>query len=309
MKRIPLHCLVLMVGPAAAGKTTLANDAFPSHEIVSLDAIRAELTGDFRRQDYNHIVLEQARSRAAAKLALGERAVIDAANLLPRERLEFGRLAAAHGVPLYYLVVNRPLEHKRADAGWRNAVHAKGGKTLVEHQDAVFAAGESEIRRGDGLATVVDTRRETFEAVAKVNPAMLVPNLQHAYRGVLVVADVHGTMDKLRAVVAHARAERLFLIFLGDVVDYGEQSLECIEEVWRLWAAGEALMIWGNHERKIVAWVNQILAQMDAGTPFEATKTTLVLSESNLATVRRFSTLPDAERRPTMERFRGFMAA
>ena len=44
MLKIPLHSLVIMVGPAGAGKKAFVDATFRPHEIVSYDSIRYEPT-------------------------------------------------------------------------------------------------------------------------------------------------------------------------------------------------------------------------------------------------------------------------
>jgi predicted kinase len=309
MNHIPLHSLVIAVGPAGAGKTTLLDRQFPAFEIISADRIREELTGDFRRTDCNAAVFDHVRHRVDTKLSLGERAVVDACHLSVRERSAMIEAAKAYGVPLVYLVVDRSLEDKRRTAGWRAAV-SRNGRPLVAYHDEVFHRNEIDILRGDGWASVIDTRRQSFRPVAKLDLDRPLADLSaRGYRGILAIADVHGTLDKLREVVEHARSETLFPLFLGDVLDYGSDPLGCLDLIHDLWADGSALMLWGNHEKKIFRWAEQKLNGIDSGIAYRDARVSVNLSESNLVTVRKFDAMPADARETALRRLVAFLRA
>ncbi len=74
-----------------------------------------------------------------------------------------------------------------------------------------------------------------------------------------LVGDVHGEIDALRALldllgvdVARGRAERP-LVFVGDLVDRGPDSVAVVELYARLAAAGIAHAVLGNHELNVLA--------------------------------------------------------
>lgn len=71
------------------------------------------------------------------------------------------------------------------------------------------------------------------------------------YKGLLVVGDVHGNLDGLLKAINHANQNKLFMVFLGDVCDYGAYTLETTQRVAELVFANEALCIRGNHEKKV----------------------------------------------------------
>lgn len=66
----------------------------------------------------------------------------------------------------------------------------------------------------------------------------------------VVFSDVHGNLDALDAVLAHAAAERADrFLCLGDVVGYGANPNECIE---RLRALDHCVCLKGNHDAAVV---------------------------------------------------------
>lgn len=93
---------------------------------------------------------------------------------------------------------------------------------------------------------------------ASVTPPILVD-------GAIVVGDIHGDLSACEWAYAQSKDEKLPLIFLGDVIDYGDNSIEVVEFVYDLLSKGEALMMRGNHERKIVKWIDEPGIKLSSG--------------------------------------------
>jgi predicted kinase len=283
MKKIPLHSLIIMVGPAGAGKSTVAAANFESYEIVSSDEIRNELTGDIQRQDFNSTVFRELYHRVSVKLDMGERVVVDATNLRKSDRMGLTNVGMRYGVPIYYIVVQRPLAEKLKTAGWRNDVDG-----LVERHHELFLREERDILFGDSIATVVDLRKEEFEVVQKPPMGDLEAEIAgRGFKGVMVIPDVHGMNEALKSAIEWATARNLFMIFLGDVVDYGPHSLECVSLVYDIVTRGRGVMVVGNHEHKIRRWMDQQ----------RTGDLRLRLSTGNLATTNKVEALAPDERR------------
>lgn len=263
-KTVPLGpTLVLLVGPSCAGKSTYAKQFSPS-EIVSSDALRQEFTGDFRRQDMNDLVQNEYDRRIKTRLEAGLRVVADATHIKDADRRRTARLAAETGARLVYLVFNRPLVSKLSQAGWREHIRVNGKPLVVAH-DETFTANERKILAGDSLgATVIDTRKEVPEIVFPlsrdagafgVEQAPLMDIHSRGYAGILAVGDVHGNVNGLHKMIRYSRENRLFMLFLGDIVDYATETLEAADMVGNLIFRGEAVSILGNHEKKILKWI------------------------------------------------------
>lgn len=257
MSKINLHTLVLMVGPSGAGKST-ATDIFEDSEIVSSDAIRAELLGDFRIQSYQDEVWAEVHRRVRHRLAYGQRAVVDATNLRYRDRRPFIEMAQHFGVELVYMVVNRPLEEKLLTGDWRLSVPG-----LIERHEETFKNNLKDIMRGDGVAHVIDlTNLSDLQNVyERVSVVTHVNHPSSDYigwweRGVIVIGDVHGNFEQLQPLIVEAQLREQHILFLGDIIDYGSQNLAVFDLVYSLVKRGQARMIWGNHERKLTRWLD-----------------------------------------------------
>jgi len=62
-----------------------------------------------------------------------------------------------------------------------------------------------------------------------------------------VLSDIHGNLEALEAVLAHARAEADAVLCLGDVVGYGADPVACVELV----AERAVTTVAGNHEHAV----------------------------------------------------------
>lgn len=102
----------------------------------------------------------------------------------------------------------------------------------------------------------------------------------------IVVGDVHGCYDELQELLAllHTAGHINFkysgnnarLIFLGDLIDRGRHSIECLRLVKRLSEDGRAECLAGNHENKHVRYRSHQIALALNGTPNPMKRMSLV---------------------------------
>lgn len=158
--------LTIMVGPSGAGKTTwLKSDAasalgiHPSH-VLSSDQIRGDLCGDFRDQTKNDAVFEALHAQARTRLAHGLPVVVDATNLRRKDRMNVADLAS--GGDVTYVVIDRSMDDKRRDGGWRLDLTGADGQPfdLLAKHDQTFRSQIKDILAGDNLPNVkvIDVR-------------------------------------------------------------------------------------------------------------------------------------------------------
>ncbi len=159
--------LTLMVGPSGAGKSTWLGTLraatygiHPAH-IVSSDQIRADLCGDFRSQERNDEVFASLHAIVKTRVTHGLPAVVDATNLRRKDRMAVAALAPPTGA-VRYIVIDRPMEEKYRDAGWRSALTGADGQPfdLIAKHAQTFGSQIKDILAGDGLpnVTVIDMR-------------------------------------------------------------------------------------------------------------------------------------------------------
>lgn len=157
--------LIMMIGPSGSGKSTLVKSLYEKEHyahagcILSSDQIRELLTGDFKDQSKNDQVFHAIQEIAKVRLESGLTTIIDATNIKSRDRRAIRNCAPADG-RITYIVVDRPLDEKRRDAGWREKVVVKG-LPLIEYHHQVFTQNLKSILSGDGdpRVTVIDKRK------------------------------------------------------------------------------------------------------------------------------------------------------
>jgi predicted kinase len=151
----------VLIGPPGGGKSTYARAAFAADWIVSADDIREALTR-WRRDDpvatWKYVVPVRQKVASAISRAIRERlqarqpTVYDNTNVLQRNRRSLLKLVPK-GARVRYVLVDRPLEAKLADRGWRP-------ERLIVQQHQLFQAELPAILAGDGceFVTVEDRR-------------------------------------------------------------------------------------------------------------------------------------------------------
>jgi hypothetical protein len=77
------------------------------------------------------------------------------------------------------------------------------------------------------------------------------------FSGILVVGDVHGNIEAFTNAVNHATKQNLYIVSLGDLVDYGSNSKEVVDLAKSLYDQKRISIVLGNHERKFQKWVIQ----------------------------------------------------
>lgn len=158
--------LILLVGPSGAGKSTHAyRMGYTDDQIVSSDAIRQTLCGDFRDQSKNQQVFAALHAIVKTRLDFGLRTVVDATNIRTADRRAFLEIAAKDA-EIHYHVIDRPLNEKLETGGWRLEVENKG-VGLIEKHHQTFQSNIKDIMNGDGdpRVTVKDYRKSSNDTL------------------------------------------------------------------------------------------------------------------------------------------------
>ncbi|MFL5777596.1 MAG: AAA family ATPase [Chloroflexota bacterium] len=106
--RVPEPSLVVLIGAAGAGKSTLAARAFAPDEVLSSDAFRGVVSGDEGNQAATRPAYAFLHRALDRRLALGRTTVIDATNVERHARRALLRRAERHRVPTIAIVLDLP---------------------------------------------------------------------------------------------------------------------------------------------------------------------------------------------------------
>jgi predicted kinase len=131
--------LIMTIGPSSGGKTTWS--ASQGVETISSDA--GDQSGTFR-----HV-----QASSAQILSKGRDVIVDAMHVEPEHRKRQAATAPPD-IKVRYVIIDRPLEEKRRDGGWRIE------KELVDKYDRLFSVQVAAALAGDGGSNVevVDLR-------------------------------------------------------------------------------------------------------------------------------------------------------
>lgn len=70
-----------------------------------------------------------------------------------------------------------------------------------------------------------------------------------------VIGDIHGCYDKLVKVLKSWDKDKEQLIFLGDLIDRGKDSLKVVQLAMQLVRESNAIVLRGNHEELLINWL------------------------------------------------------
>ena len=119
--KLPAPCVVVLVGPSRAGKTTWAQAHFASNEVVSSDALRGMVGIDEDDQTASAAAFALLEQIVAERISRGLTTVVDTTGLHADNRLKWITTAHEAGVPIYAILFTSTL----AEIELRNDVRAR----------------------------------------------------------------------------------------------------------------------------------------------------------------------------------------
>jgi protein phosphatase len=270
---LPELCLVALIGPSGAGKSTFAARHFKPTEVLSSDHYRAVVGDDANDMGATAAAFDALHHIAALRLARGHLTVIDATSVKPPDRAPLVRIAREHDVLPVAIVLN--VDERICVE--RNAVRLD--RQLGPH---VVRNHIRSLRQGlRGLA------REGFRYVYVLGSPESIDHT-HIERAPLwsdkrgetgpfdIIGDVHGCLDELEelldrlgytpdAAAGRRHGDGRRAIFVGDLVDRGPRIPETEDLVRRMVGAVTAFCVPGNHDMKLLRYLNGARVQVAHG--------------------------------------------
>jgi protein phosphatase len=255
---IPDFCVVALIGVSGCGKSTFAARHFLPTEILSSDAFRAWVSDDENDQSATTDAFEALYSLASTRLRRRKTVVIDATNVQEEARKRILELAKSYDCHAVAIVINTPESL---------CVERNQGRTNRNFGANVVYRQARQLRD-----TLRSLKRERFRNVYVLQPERLeaceitrVPlwtDRRTEMPPFDIIGDIHGCYDELMELLsllgytlnaggvwAHSEGRRA--LFLGDLVDRGNGSVEVANLVMDMVSAGSALCVPGNHDVKL----------------------------------------------------------
>jgi protein phosphatase len=265
---IPDFSLVVLIGASGSGKSAFAAKHFLPTEIVSSDTARALVSDEETNQDVTADAFDLVRIIAEKRLRHRKLAVIDATNVRASDRKAWIDLARRwHALPVAIVIepsIDICIERNK------------------KRPDRPFGAGVvqrmvSEIRRGlqrEGFRQVWELRSPESVEAAVVTRQPLWTDQRRDPSRFDIIGDIHGCCDELEALLhtigyAVEWAERdggrlpivtpppgRKVVFVGDLVDRGPRTPDALRIAMHMVEAGHAYAVMGNHDRKLMRWLD-----------------------------------------------------
>jgi protein phosphatase len=257
---LPELCLVILIGPSGCGKSTFARKHFKSTEIVSSDFCRGLVSDDENSLDATGDAFDVLKFVAAKRLARGLLTVIDATNVQAEARKPLVELAREHDVLPVAIVLKMPEElcHERN----KNRPNRSFGPHVVRNQSMQLRKSLRGLERERfRYVYVLQTPDDVEKVVIERQPLW---NNRKFDKGPFdIIGDIHGCYDELIELlnklgydttqwsrVAAPLGRKV--IFLGDLVDRGPNSLAVLRLVMSMVAQKIAICVPGNHDAKLL---------------------------------------------------------
>lgn len=285
MKKIPLHSLIVVIGPDADVvnpehnnyiRNYFMKNGFENYELSSICSIIENICGDYRRYDYGNIALSEMEKMVDFKLKNGERIVIQGNFTLKNKRDPFTAIAKKYDVPVFYMIFDENLYNSETSYGRK--------------QKENFKINQRSFSKGDnGIASVVNCSVEPITVIKKFSGIDTMETLvDRGFCGITSCGDVHGMHDLLIETIDWSVKRGHLFLTTGDFIDYGPYNMKCINTLYERVTYGNAVTTVGNHEKKIMRW----LELYESGADYE---NIMSLSDGNMVTVNEFLNLSEKD--------------
>ncbi|MBN9385249.1 MAG: polynucleotide kinase-phosphatase [Chitinophagaceae bacterium] len=283
---VPELSLVVLIGASSSGKSSFARRHFKSTEIVSSDACRAMVSDDENSLAASGDAFDLARVIASKRLKNGLLTVIDATNVQENVRKDWIKLAREHHVLPVAIVIN--LSEKICAQRHATRTDRDFGKHVIPMQISQLKRSLRRLKL-EGFRHIFELRTpEEVEAVTGIGRQPLYNNKREEKGPFDIIGDVHGCYDELTALLRQLgyedssglwrHPEGRKPVFVGDLVDRGPDTPGVLRTVMSLVDAGLGWCVPGNHDVKLLKWLNgknvqpthglqQSIEQLQAETP------------------------------------------
>ncbi|QEC77675.1 polynucleotide kinase-phosphatase [Mucilaginibacter ginsenosidivorax] len=262
--KIPELALVVLIGATGSGKSSFARKLFKPTEIISSDTCRGMVSDDENNQAASADAFALARYITGLRLKNGLLTVIDATNVQEEARRDWVKLAKEYHCLPVAIILNMP----EKVCATRNALRPDrnfGAHVIPQHISQLKRSFKK--LKYEGFRNIIELRSpEEVDAITGIVRDPLYNNKKHENGPLDIIGDIHGCYDELVTLLGKlgyvnnaetwAHPEGRKAVFAGDLVDRGPKTPEVLKLVMAMTAAGTAYCVPGNHDIKLMRWLN-----------------------------------------------------
>lgn len=265
---VPDFSLIVLIGATGSGKSTFAAKHFAKTEIISSDYARGLVADDENDQSVSGDAFDLVRAIAEKRLKNRKLTVIDATNVRSTDRKQWVEVARRwHALPVAIVI----------DPGLDVCIERNKGRPDRQFGPQIPQRMIHEIRRGlgglqrEGFRQIWRLSSAEAADVARVERKPLWTDRRSHQGPFDVIGDVHGCADELEALLeklgylvtwGEERSVRVdaphgrTAVFVGDLCDRGPRSPDVLRIVMSMEAAGTGMTVQGNHDKKLMRWLD-----------------------------------------------------
>jgi protein phosphatase len=275
---VPNLSLVLLVGASGCGKSSFARRHFLPTEVISSDHCRAVVSDDETNQEATRDAFDLLNFIIRKRLARGRLTVVDATNVQQEARKNLLRLAADYHV----LAIAIVLDVREEVCIERNRLRTD--RSIPDHAVRNQVRDLRRSLRGlakEGFSQVHVLRGPEEIDAPQIERVRLWTDRRHEAGPFDIIGDVHGCYEELAELMERlgyrieppplapeeegvggggsevplprvTPPEGRRAIFLGDLVDRGPNSPDCLRLAMAMVRDGTAFCVPGNHDIKLM---------------------------------------------------------
>lgn len=255
--QIPEFAMICVIGTSGSGKSTFCRNNFLPTQVLSSDTYRGFVCDDDNSLEATPHAFEALHYMLGKRLQLGKTTVIDATNVQQHGRKELLAIASEWHALKVAIVIDTPEEVCRE----RNKLRPDrqfGDHVIRNHRrDLRRSFGQFKSERWHKLYVVrpedIDNVEISYERIWSRRPE------EHGPFD--IIGDVHGCLTELQELIAtlgyktepelhHPKNRKL--VFVGDLVDRGPNSVGVLKFVMDAVAKEKAICVPGNHDVKLM---------------------------------------------------------
>ncbi len=264
------------MGATGSGKSTFAKKHFKATEIVSSDTCRGLICDDENNQTVSADAFALARYIAGMRLKRGLLTVIDATNVQEESRRDWINLAREYHVIPVAIIINTP-EKVCIERNKLRSDRNMGAHVIPQHISQLKRSFKK--LKYEGFRHIIELRSQAeVDAVTGIIRDPLYNNKKQEIGSLDIIGDVHGCYDELVTLLsnlgyintsnngyswAHPAGRKA--VFVGDLVDRGPKTPDVLKLVMEMVGSGSAYCVPGNHDIKLMRWLNGKNVQVKHG--------------------------------------------